>query len=306
MVNRGPVWSRHGVEEQGLGEAATVYWNLPPARLYEEAVKRGEAAISADGALICHTGEFTGRSPNDKFVVEEPGSSGEVWWGKVNKPISPAHFDALLAKARKHLAGRDIFGIGFFTADRVARRLGFAEDGEPRLSAAIRHVLDASREAGHCYLRAEQVQGQVLALLSPPDPESVAARIDGVVARLLQDGGIRVRQLPLGPSPDSPPSGAPTTRGWCRAVMPWAVSCCMTWLMAPRRSSRPMTSWMSGAGRPSRTAKTNGTDGSWTACAMVGETSMSTRPARKRPSYSSATVARSRAICSLSGRRLGE
>ena len=106
MVNRGPVWSRHGVEEQGLGEAGTVHWNLPPARLYEEAVKRGEAAISADGALICHTGEFTGRSPNDKFVVEEPGSSGEVWWGKVNKPISPAHFDALLAKARRHLAGR--------------------------------------------------------------------------------------------------------------------------------------------------------------------------------------------------------
>ena len=65
MVNRGPVWSRYGVEEQGLSDAGTVYWNLPPAQLYEEAVKRGEAAISADGALICHTGEFTGRSPND-------------------------------------------------------------------------------------------------------------------------------------------------------------------------------------------------------------------------------------------------
>src|SRR5262245_8007835 len=109
MVNRGPVWSRHGVEEQGLQSAGTVHWNLPPARLYEEAVERGEAAISADGALICHTGEFTGRSPNDKFVVEEPGSSGDVWWGKVNKPISPAHFDALLDKARQHLAGRDLF-----------------------------------------------------------------------------------------------------------------------------------------------------------------------------------------------------
>ena len=118
MVNRGPVWSRHGIEEQGLGEAGTVHWNLPPARLYEEAVQRGEAAISADGALICHTGEFTGRSPNDKFVVEEPGSSGEVWWGKVNKPISPAHFNGLLAKARKHLAGRDLFVFdGYAGAD---------------------------------------------------------------------------------------------------------------------------------------------------------------------------------------------
>jgi len=118
MLNRGPVWSRHGVEEQGLSAAGTVYWNLPPARLYEEAVKRGEAAISADGALICHTGEFTGRSPNDKFVVEEPGSSGNVWWGKVNKAIAPEKFDGLLAKAQKHLAGRDLFVFdGYAGAD---------------------------------------------------------------------------------------------------------------------------------------------------------------------------------------------
>jgi phosphoenolpyruvate carboxykinase (ATP) len=118
MVNRGPVWSRNGVEKQGLSEAGTVYWNLPAARLYEESVKRGESAISADGALICHTGEFTGRSPNDKFVVEEPGSAAEVWWGKVNKPISPEKFDALLAKARKHLAGRDLFVFdGYAGAD---------------------------------------------------------------------------------------------------------------------------------------------------------------------------------------------
>ena len=71
MQNHGPVHSRHGVDEQGLAGARNVYWNLPPARLYEEAIRRGEARMSADGALICHTGEFTGRSPNDKFVVED-------------------------------------------------------------------------------------------------------------------------------------------------------------------------------------------------------------------------------------------
>lgn len=118
MVNRGPVWSRHGVEEQGLAAAGTVHWNLPPARLYEEAVQRGEAAISADGALVCHTGEFTGRSPNDKFVVEEPASQSEIWWGKVNKAIPPAAFDRLLDKVRKHLAGKDLFVFdGYAGAD---------------------------------------------------------------------------------------------------------------------------------------------------------------------------------------------
>ena len=96
MENRGPAISQHGVEEQGLGAAATVHWNLSPAELYEQAVRRGEATLANEGALVCHTGEFTGRSPNDKFVVEEPGSKDRVWWGKVNKPIAPEKFDALL------------------------------------------------------------------------------------------------------------------------------------------------------------------------------------------------------------------
>ncbi len=118
MQNHGPVHSRHGVEEQGLSDPRNVYWNLPPARLYEEAVRRGEARISADGALICHTGEFTGRSPNDKFVVEEPGTSSEIWWGKVNQPISSPAFDNLLHKVRRHLAGRDLFVFdGYAGAD---------------------------------------------------------------------------------------------------------------------------------------------------------------------------------------------
>ena len=88
--------------------------------------------------------------------------------------------------------------------------------------------------------------------------------------------------------------------------MPWVVSCCITWLMAVRKSSRGSTSWISGCGRPSMTANTNGTDCSCTAWAIAGWESMSTSPARNRPSYSSATVARSRAICSLSGSRLAE
>ena len=88
--------------------------------------------------------------------------------------------------------------------------------------------------------------------------------------------------------------------------MPWAASDSSTWFSAVRSSSSGTRSWNSGAGRPSSTANTNGTDGSWTACAISGVASMSTRPARKRPSSSSATVAMSRAICTLSGSRLGE
>jgi len=122
MENRGPAVSRHGIDRQGLAAAGTVYWNLSPAGLVEQAVCRGEAHLSADGALICHTGEFTGRSPNDKFVVEEPSSQDAVWWGKVNRPIGVDRFDALLEKVKEHLAGRDLFVFdGYAGADPAHR-----------------------------------------------------------------------------------------------------------------------------------------------------------------------------------------
>jgi phosphoenolpyruvate carboxykinase (ATP) len=118
MENRGPAVSRSGIDKQGLGAAAAAYWNLPAAQLIEQAVRRGEAALSVDGALICHTGEFTGRSPNDKFVVEEPSSKDAIWWGKVNKPFPAERFDALHEKVQAHLAGRELFVFdGYAGAD---------------------------------------------------------------------------------------------------------------------------------------------------------------------------------------------
>ncbi len=118
MENRGPAVSRHGVEEQGLAAAPTVHWNLPPAALVELAVRRQEAWLSEDGALICHTGEFTGRSPDDKFTVEEPSSRDSIWWGQVNRPVAPTTFDALLAKVQAHLAAGELFVFdGYAGAD---------------------------------------------------------------------------------------------------------------------------------------------------------------------------------------------
>ncbi len=163
MDNHGPAISKHGVEEQGLGAAARVFWNLPPAELVELAVGRGEARLANDGALLCHTGEFTGRSPNDKFVVEEPGSKDELWWGKVNKPIATDRFDALHDKVTAHLAGKDLFVFdGYAGADPRYRlkvrvitecawqsmfaRNMFVRESDPRVLADFRPdfvVLDA-------------------------------------------------------------------------------------------------------------------------------------------------------------------
>jgi phosphoenolpyruvate carboxykinase (ATP) len=118
MRNEGTSMSRHGVEELGIEGAGTVYWNLPPAALYEHAVRRGEALIAAEGPLAATTGKHTGRSPNDKFMVKEPGTEGDIWWGEVNRPFEIERFERLLGRVKEHLAGRDLYVFeGYAGAD---------------------------------------------------------------------------------------------------------------------------------------------------------------------------------------------
>jgi phosphoenolpyruvate carboxykinase (ATP) len=118
MNNEGPAVSSFGVDKQGITDAGTVYWNLPPARLVEMAVRRGEAHLAAEGPLVCETGQHTGRSPNDKFVVRDPATDGDIWWGDVNRPFEREKFDALLARAKEYMRGRDLFVFdGYAGAD---------------------------------------------------------------------------------------------------------------------------------------------------------------------------------------------
>ncbi len=95
---------RHGIRNPGK-----VYYNAPVSALYEEAVKRGEGEIAEGGTLVAYTAPHTGRSPQDRFIVKEPGSEEEILWGPVNKAISPANFDSLYSKVTAHLTGRDLF-----------------------------------------------------------------------------------------------------------------------------------------------------------------------------------------------------
>jgi phosphoenolpyruvate carboxykinase (ATP) len=89
--------------------ASHVYWNPGVPELYEEAVRRRESVIAAAGPLLCRTGQHTGRSPNDKFIVREPSSEPHVAWGKVNRPIDESSFDSILRRMLAHVRGRDLF-----------------------------------------------------------------------------------------------------------------------------------------------------------------------------------------------------
>ena len=104
-----PVQQSTGLESHGITNLSRVYWNLSVPALYEEAVRRREGVISAEGPLVCRTGQHTGRSPNDKFIVREPSSAEQVWWSKVNRPLEPTHFDALRQRLLNYMEGREIF-----------------------------------------------------------------------------------------------------------------------------------------------------------------------------------------------------
>ena len=118
MQHKGTVQSQYGLDQCGIEQAKNVYWNLTRPQLYEEALQRKEGVLSADGPLIVHTGEYTGRSPKDKYVVCDEMTEADVWWGSVNRPISQATYDSVKARMMAHIAERDIFVFdGYAGAD---------------------------------------------------------------------------------------------------------------------------------------------------------------------------------------------
>ena len=76
----------YGIEKLGIIGPKAVYRNLTPAQLTEHALRRGEGTLSNTGALVVTTGKYTGRSPNDKFIVDTEGVHNDIAWGKVNRP----------------------------------------------------------------------------------------------------------------------------------------------------------------------------------------------------------------------------
>ena len=101
--------SDYGLDYLGLSNLRKVYWNLPTESLYEEAVFRGEARISQGGPLIVNTGKHTARAANDKFVVREPTTEENIWWGEYNRPFPPEKFNELFSRLQGYLQGRDVF-----------------------------------------------------------------------------------------------------------------------------------------------------------------------------------------------------
>jgi phosphoenolpyruvate carboxykinase (ATP) len=111
--------ARHGLRPDG-----TVHWNLPAAELCEHAIRRGEGKFSECGAFVALTRPHTGRSPNDKFVVREPGTEGQIWWGDVNVPFDPEKFEQLRQDVLEYLSQQDLYVRDVWAGADPAYRLG--------------------------------------------------------------------------------------------------------------------------------------------------------------------------------------
>jgi phosphoenolpyruvate carboxykinase (ATP) len=116
-VDPGPTLAHEGLPD------ARVHWNLPAAALYEQAIRRQEAVVALEGPLVCRTGQHTGRSPNDKFIVREPSSEQHVAWGGPNRPMQREHFDQLHQDMLASLRGAELFVQDCFAGADARYRL---------------------------------------------------------------------------------------------------------------------------------------------------------------------------------------
>ena len=98
-----------GLETHGLKNLKKIHWNLTTPELYEHIIANKEGQLSHLGPVCVTTGEHTGRAPNDKFIVQEPSSQENIWWGKVNRPFSVEQFEALYSRVLAYLQGKEVY-----------------------------------------------------------------------------------------------------------------------------------------------------------------------------------------------------
>jgi phosphoenolpyruvate carboxykinase (ATP) len=113
------------LEEHGIDPIGAVVWGPTTSQLYTAALKSNAGVLAHGGPLVVDTGKFTGRSPKDKFIVDEPGSSDRIWWGEVNHPLPEDRYEPLRAKVTDHLAAQSpLYVVDAFAGADPAHRIG--------------------------------------------------------------------------------------------------------------------------------------------------------------------------------------
>ena len=157
----------------GLSNVGDTFWNLDPAELIEHIILDGEGGFANSGAIAIDTGEFTGRSPKDKFCVKDAKTENTVWWGDVNYPITTEKFDHLHNRMVAYLQGRELYVKDAFACADPAFKLNLRVVAEFPYSALF---------AGNMFLRPTRSE------LENFDPEWHIICAPGFRADAAQDG----------------------------------------------------------------------------------------------------------------------
>ena len=172
----------YGTKEAGVRTLTPAKLNLTNAALYEAAVAAGEGRVAAEGPLVVRTGQHTGRSARDKFVVRRPASEDGIWWdGAAHEPLSPEQFEALHADMVAHAEGLDLYAQDLFGGADPATRVAVRVLTEYAWhSLFIRHLLRRPAEEELSGFEAEYT---ILDLPSfRADPDRHGTRSETVIA----------------------------------------------------------------------------------------------------------------------------
>src|ERR1035437_4457027 len=156
---------------KALAAGPLVHANLCAAELVGRALKLGEGQLAANGALVSVTGARCGRSPKDKFTVDDAVTHEFVDWGKVNKPFAPEKFRALLERVVEHLKGRELFAQDWYCGADAAYRLPIRVISEYAWHALFVRQLFVRPEAAEL---AKHVPGVIV--VAAPEFESLPER----------------------------------------------------------------------------------------------------------------------------------
>ncbi|HIP61375.1 MAG TPA: phosphoenolpyruvate carboxykinase (ATP), partial [Sulfurovum sp.] len=119
-----------GLGELGLDNIGRVFYNIDYNELLAHEINHNECKLSTSGAAICDTGIFTGRSPGDKYFVDQEPSNQHIAWGNINQPIKEDIFDELLELTQEQLSGKDIYVIDAYcgASDNSRRKVRFISE----------------------------------------------------------------------------------------------------------------------------------------------------------------------------------
>ena len=160
------------LDDYGISEAIINY-QLSPKELHDITVEKGQGVTANNGALAINTGEFTGRSPKDRFIVKDDITADKVWWGPINLPFSPQNFDDLYGRVTDYLSGKEIY---------VRDAFACADDNYRLNIRVVNEFPWSNMFASNMFLRPDK------ASLASFDPEWVIINAPGFMANPERDG----------------------------------------------------------------------------------------------------------------------